>query len=105
LRQLRQSYHRLTNLSRTHCDIYDHNISLYGRDPSTEFARRPVDNSGVQYGLAALSTRTITVEQFLDLKENIGGSDRDGRVVGARSSADPLALRKCVWSEQELLSY
>jgi hypothetical protein len=86
-------YNRLTNLVGTRCDIYDHNISLYGRDPSTGFARRPVDNNGVQYGLATLNDRTITVEQFLDLNENIGGYDNDGRVVGARSSADPVALR------------
>jgi len=86
-------YNRLTNLLGTRCDIYDHNIGLYGRDPSTGFARRPVDNTGVQYGLAALNDRTITVEQFLELNENIGGYDNDGRVVGARSSADPVALR------------
>jgi hypothetical protein len=86
-------YDPFTNLTGVRCDIYDHNISLYGRDPATGFARRPIDNTGVQYGLAALNDGTITTAQFLDLNENIGGYDRDGRVVSTRSVADPLALR------------
>ena len=86
-------YNRFSNPSGVRCDLYDHNISLYGRDPATGFARQPVDNTGVQYGLTVLNDRKITVEQFLDLNENIGGYDRDGRVVGTRSSADPIALR------------
>jgi hypothetical protein len=91
-------YNRLSNPSGVRCDIYDHNINLYGRDTSTGFARRPVDNTGVQYGLTTLNDRAITVEQFLDLNENIGGYDIDGRVVGARSSADPMALRNAYQS-------
>jgi Tannase-like family of unknown function (DUF6351) len=86
-------YNRFTNPSGVRCDIYDHNINLYGPDPATGFARHPVDNTGVQYGLTTLNDRTITVEQFLDLNENIGGYDNNGRVVGTRSSADPVALR------------
>ena len=80
------------NISGVRCDIYDHNISLYGRDPSTGFARRPIDNVGVQYGLAALNEGTITPGEFLDLNENIGGFDNNGRVVTTRSVADPIAL-------------
>ena len=33
------------------CDVYDHAVNMYGRDPQTGFARRPLDNVGVQYGL------------------------------------------------------
>ena len=86
-------YDALTNRSGTRCDIYDHNINMYGRDPETGFARRPIDNTGVQYGLAALNDGAITAAQFLDLNEKIGGYDTDGNIVSTRSLADPLALR------------
>jgi hypothetical protein len=86
-------YDPFSNLTGVRCDIYDHNINLYGRDPATGYARRPIDNTGVQYGLAALNDGTIAPAQFLDLNEQIGGYDRDGRVVSTRSVADPLALR------------
>ena len=86
-------FDRLVNPSGVRCDIYDHNIALYGRNPETGYALRPVDNTGVQYGLAALNAGTITPAQFLDLNENIGGYDGDGRVVAVRASADTLALR------------
>ena len=66
---------------------------MYGRDPKTGFARRPLDNVGVQYGLAALNSGTITKAQFLDLNERIGGFDHDGNLVAARSVADPDAIR------------
>jgi hypothetical protein len=86
-------YDPATNRSGARCDIYDHNINMYGRDPATGFARRPIDNTGVQYGLAALNDGTITTTQFLDLNQKIGGYDNDGNVVATRSVADPLALR------------
>ncbi len=86
-------YDATANRSGARCDIYDHNINMYGRDPETGFARRPIDNSGVQYGLAALSEGSITVTQFLDLNEKIGGYDNDGNIVTTRSLADPLGLR------------
>lgn len=75
--------------------MFDHVINAYGRDPSTGFARRPIDNIGVQYGLAALNAGKISIDQLLDLNEKIGGYDydNDGKIVPARSVADPLALR------------
>ncbi|MFT2520552.1 DUF6351 family protein, partial [Escherichia coli] len=47
---------------------------------------------GVQYGLAALNKGTITVKEFLDLNEKVGGYDRDGNVQAARAQADAGAL-------------
>ena len=73
--------------------MYDHAVNVYGRDPKTGFARRPLDNVGVQYGLAALNSGAITQEQFLDLNEKIGGFDDDGNMVAARTVADPVAIR------------
>jgi hypothetical protein len=87
-------YHPQTNPTGARCDVFDHAVNVYGRDPATGFARRPVDNTGVQYGLAALNAGLITPEQFLDLNEFVGGHDNDGRIVGVRSVADPLALRR-----------
>ena len=75
------------------CDVYDATVNVYGRDPETGFARRPLDNVGVQYGLAALTAGVITPAQFLDLNEGIGGYDHDGRFRASRSVADPAALR------------
>jgi Tannase-like family of unknown function (DUF6351) len=86
-------YDAMTNRSGARCDIYDHNINMYGRDPETGFARQPIDNTGVQYGLAALNDGAITITQFLELNERIGGYDHDGNMVSTRSVADPFALR------------
>ena len=74
--------------------MYDHAVNVYGRDPKTGFARRPLDNVGVQYGLAALNSGAITKEQFLDLNEKIGGY-RQRRQHGrrARTVGDPEAIR------------
>jgi hypothetical protein len=67
---------------------------VYGRDPETGFVRRPIDNIGVQYGLGALNDGVITMAQFLDLNEKVGGYDPDGNVVAERTVADPIAMRR-----------
>ncbi|MEO3841186.1 DUF6351 family protein [Streptomyces sp. B22F1] len=82
-----------TNPRGARCDLYDHAINVYGPDPRTGFARRPLDNVGVQYGLGALAAGTIGKEQFLELNERVGGYDHDARIVDARTTADPIATR------------
>jgi hypothetical protein len=89
---LAQRYHALTNPSGVRCSIYDHTVNVFGRDASTGFARRPIDNAGVQYGLQALNAGVITVEQFLALNEHVGGYDQDARFTAARTVADPFAM-------------
>ncbi|MEU4396497.1 DUF6351 family protein [Kribbella sp. NPDC023855] len=84
-------YHPQNNPGGARADVYDHTVNVYGRDPNTGFARRPLDNTGVQYGLAALNTGAITPEQFLDLNERIGGLDLDAKPVPHRTAADPIA--------------
>jgi Tannase-like family of unknown function (DUF6351) len=78
------------------CDIYSAFVNVFGttRDPATGlgFARRTIDNFGVQYGLAAVRSGAISVEQFLDLNEHIGGFDDDGNLVPSRARADPDAV-------------
>jgi hypothetical protein len=88
-----QVYDPKTNPTGARCTIQDNLVNIYGRDPSTGFARRPLDNVGVQYGLAALNSGAITAAQFLELNERIGGYDADGNIIEARSVADPVALR------------
>ncbi|GAB2656809.1 DUF6351 family protein [Kribbella swartbergensis] len=84
-------YHPQTNPGGARADVYDHTANVYGRDPVTGFARRPLDNTGVQYGLSALNSGAITPEQFLDLNEGIGGLDLDAKPVPRRTAADPIA--------------
>jgi hypothetical protein len=86
-------YHPTLNRAGARCDIFDHTVNVYGRDPVTGFARRAIDNTGVQYGLTALNTGAISTGQFLDLNEKIGGYDNDGNPVAFRAVADPQALR------------
>jgi hypothetical protein len=67
--------------------------NIYGRDPKTGFARKPQDNVGWQYGLAALNGGAISVDEFLELNEKIGGNDIDGNFIPQRAEGDPIALR------------
>jgi hypothetical protein len=86
-------YDPVTNPGGARCDVYSHTVNAYGIDPATGFARRPLDNTGIEYGRAALADGTISVEQFLDLNEGIGGFDVDAGHVPERTVADPAAVR------------
>ena len=74
--------------------VYDHTVNVYGEDPDTGIASRPLDNFGVQYGLGAFNAGLITARQFIDLNRDIGGYDRDMNHVFERHRADPLARRR-----------
>ncbi|MYJ02868.1 MAG: hypothetical protein F4061_00680 [Acidobacteria bacterium] len=86
-------YHPTDNPDGARCDMFSHYANVFGRDPETGFVRRPLDNTGVQYGLGALNDGAITVEQFLDLNRRVGGFDQDGAFSPERSVADPEAVR------------
>ncbi|HKC54611.1 MAG TPA: DUF6351 family protein, partial [Vicinamibacterales bacterium] len=86
-------YDAASNPKGARCDMWDHSANVYGRDPKTGFTRRPLDNVGIQYGLSALNAGKITVAQFLDINEKIGGFDIDGNMVAERMVADPIAVR------------
>ncbi|TDO56107.1 hypothetical protein EV651_113133 [Kribbella sp. VKM Ac-2571] len=88
-----QRYDPATNPRGARCDVFDHTINAYGADPSTGFARRPLDNVGIQYGLKVLKSGVITPAQFLDLNERVGGFDADANLVPSRTAADPQAVR------------
>ena len=74
--------------------VFDAARNIYGRDPATGYALRPFDNIGVQYGLSALNSGAITVKQFLDLNEKIGGFDQDANYKAARAVGDAGAIRR-----------
>jgi len=82
-----------SNPSGARCDYFDDMVNVYGKDPKTGAARRPLDNVGVQYGLAAFNAKQISFAQFVELNELIGGHDVDGNIVAARDIADPAALK------------
>jgi hypothetical protein len=86
-------YDPVKNPKGARCDMWDHGVNVWGRDPKTGFARRPLDNVGIQYGLGALNAGKITAAQFLDINEKIGGFDIDGNMVAERMVADPIAVR------------
>lgn len=73
-------YDPVTNPEGARATVYDHTVNVYGRIPGTPgrgFAKRPLDNVGVQYGLKALEDGMINVDQFIDLNKMIGGFDID----------------------------
>jgi hypothetical protein len=76
------------------CDVYDHAVNVFGKDPKTGAARRSWDNAGVQYGLAALKSGAISAQQFLDLNRAIGGFDNDGNYSVARGEANSEAVKR-----------
>jgi hypothetical protein len=86
-------FNRTTNPNGIRCDLFQTNVNLLGKRAGTQEARRPIDNIGVQYGLAALNSGAISVTEFLDLNEKVGGYDGDGNTQAARSEADPDALK------------
>jgi hypothetical protein len=86
-------FDRATNPGGVRCDLFQTNVNLLGKRPGTQEARRPLDNVGVQYGLAALNSGAISVQEFLDLNANVGGYDGDGNPQAARTAADPDALK------------
>jgi hypothetical protein len=86
-------YNPVSNPNGARSTVYDHTINAYGLDRNTGFARRPLDNVGIQYGLGALNTGEISKEQFLDLNEKIGGLDIDANFIPERMVANRKAMQ------------
>ncbi len=83
----------VTNPKGARCTTQDIRATFYGRDPKTGWARRPTDNVGIQYGLAALNSGAITVDEFLEVNEKVGGTDINGALVPQRAEGDPIAIK------------
>lgn len=89
-----EAYDPDTNPGGLRCTMQDSYPQIFDEDPETGFAERPVDNIGVQYGLDALNSGVIDVEEFLDLNEHVGGMDIDANFVRQRMEADPDTVEK-----------
>jgi len=96
-----ERYHPETNPDGVRCTLADYMINVFGEPENPQnpdhlgrdFAGRPLDNVGVQYGLDALERGFITVDQYVDLNAKIGGADLDINYTEARTAADQPALR------------
>jgi len=95
-------YHPVKNPTGARATVYDHTAVVYGGMANTGFARRPLDNVGIQYGLQSLNAGEISKAQFLDLNERIGGFDIDANIIDHRTVADLDATRRAYESGQLL---
>jgi hypothetical protein len=86
------------------CTLHDYMVNVFGVD-DRGFARRPISNVGIQYGLSGLlaflgenagdPTRPpLTPDQFVALNANAGGYDIDFQRTRERTQADPLAQER-----------
>jgi hypothetical protein len=82
-------YDPVKNPKGARCAMQEMRANIYGRDQKTGFDRKPQDNIGLQYGLGALQSGAISIDEFLELNEKIGGFDAElareffGGFVGA----------------------
>jgi len=93
-------YDAAANPRGVRCTIQDYQRAIWGVRAGDGKAHRPLDNVGVQYGLAALQSGRITPEQFVDLNARIGGLDLDAAFVGDRMAADPEAVERAYRADQ-----
>jgi hypothetical protein len=96
-----QRWHAVTNPTGARATVFDAGRNVYGVD-AQGYALRPFDNVGVQYGLAQLNDGTISIDEFLDLNEKIGGYDRDGNYIAGRSAGSEAAIRRAYQSGLQL---
>lgn len=96
-------YDPVNNPGGVRCTVTDATINVLGPRPSElwtdnektigrGYAGFPVDNIGVQYGLATLQKGDITLAQFLDVNVKIGGLDVDANFTAGRTAAVEPAL-------------
>lgn len=76
------------------CGLHETLANILGRDPKTGFRLHFEDNVGIQYGLKGLNDGLLSVDEFLDVNEKIGGLDVDGIWQPARMQGDPRAIRR-----------
>jgi Tannase-like family of unknown function (DUF6351) len=89
-------YDPVSNPNGTRCGDPDLATAVWGTTAGipagSTRARQTGDNVGIQYGLKALLSGTITAEEFVTLNEKIGGVDADSNRRAARTTADLPAL-------------
>lgn len=88
----KERYDPKSNPKGARSTLWDHTVNVYGSYATTGFARRPIDNVGVQYGLKPLQDGAISLDQFLDLNRAIGGLDLDLHPTSERTVGDRTAV-------------
>lgn len=99
-----QVYDEDTNPDGVRCTLHDYMRNVFGVD-DRGFARRPISNVGIQYGLSGLlaflgehagdPTRPpLAPDQFVALNVNAGGYDIDFNRTEERTQADPIAQER-----------
>ena len=81
-----------TNPKGVRCTLQDYMVNVFGRRATDGYAQRPFDNSGINYGLAALKRGDISPAQFVDVNAKIGGGDINYNPQPERIEADRPAL-------------
>ncbi|KAJ5809531.1 uncharacterized protein N7503_001749 [Penicillium pulvis] len=100
-----ETYNPRSNPAGARGTLQDYQVNYLGRRSRSEwtpmeaeinrgFASLPWDNEGIQYGLNALLNHQISVEQFLDLNQKVGGVDIDGKYISSRTVASPEAIER-----------
>ena len=74
------------------CTMQDSLANLLPRDPDSGHVDSHVDNVGIEYGRRALMAGVISVDQFLNLNDHIGGYSPDGEITDDRRVADPAVV-------------
>ncbi len=80
------------------CTLQDYQEAVFGKrapdanDP-VGYAKRPLDNVGLQYGLVALKSGDITPQMFVDLNAAIGCYDINSNWQPQRCQADPGSVK------------
>ena len=85
-------YDEDTNPDGVRCTLQDYMVNVFGVDPTNGFARRPFDNTGIQYGLAGLQRGTLSFDAFASLNRDIGGFDIDLTPEPQRIAGDTDAI-------------
>jgi hypothetical protein len=81
-----------SNPAGARCTLQDYQVAIFGRR-TDGYASRPLDNTGLQYGLVALNAGVITPAMFVDLNRSIGCYDINQQWQAARCVADREAVR------------
>ncbi|MDQ2875460.1 MAG: DUF6351 family protein [Actinomycetota bacterium] len=89
---LADRWNAITNPHGVICNSNEQIVNQVGVDAKTGFPNSALDNTGVQYGLAALKSGAITPAQFAVLNAAIGGLDFTGAPSATRSDASLQAL-------------
>jgi hypothetical protein len=100
-----ERYDPMANPGGVRCAIQDAAINVFGPEPKGlwsanekklghGFVRPPIDNVGVQYGLAALKRGEITPADFIDLNAKAGGLDIDANPIAARANGASPSLAR-----------